>query len=1192
MSRLARALRWLVLSMLLGGFLLAGALAFLLYSEAGLKWALARVAPPLGMSYAHVEGTLAGGFRLGAVRLAGAGVTMTSVGGRLEAIALLGRRVEIARLRVEGLALETEPPAAGQAPSWPFPLRLPALSAPLPVRIADLTLAGEWQGAPLRIVGNLELGVAGLRLQALEIAALGLALRAEGRVGGDPFAADLGFTLAEGPLPAALSGRVQGDLGGLMLSAELPIGGTLALALRGERLNEKDPMISLRLHGTSLDPARLHPGWARGPLDLDVSADLAETRLALRARATVGAQALALSAAGTLAADRLLLDALRLEAAPWLTLTGEGELAFDASLRFAGSLALYAPPPVAAALEGALRVSGTFADAAFDWQGRLAAPGGESALSLRGRVASHRLELSSLSLAHPAGGLTMTGVLDFAERLALDLAAQLDRLSLPHLGLPVAGVVSARMSAAAVAGAGEPRIAARIEPLSGAIAGQRLSGRAVMEWAGGEGAAEVDLALGEGRLLLRLRSEDRGLSGRLQARSLVWPPLFGALDAEGELLGSWSQPDWRLRLRLAEATVGKLRLGGVVLKAFGSGDQPGEALLRTERVAVGDVALGALAASLIGRGEDLLLAAELGGPEGRIALALAGKGVGDAWAGRIERFELARGGRALALAAPARFLVGAGGSGRLGPLCLEGDASLCLEAWRARDGLFASARLEGLPVEAFAGWLPEPWGALAGRLAAEIELAPWPSGRLALRFLPSAWPGEGPPPLAALSASASFSPESIAAEGSFEPGGSFRLSARATAAGWNGSAAAAIDLAPFAPLLPEVAGLKGRLQATWSGAFDAPEAATLRLTVEDLSAELRAFGSRLELARLALAGDLAEALIEGSGRLGAGEFTLEGRAAPLRRHVRLLLRGERLKLIDRPELALELSPEVELELASDGARLQGRVAVPRGRIDLSRFEAAEPISRDVVIAGEASAAAWPLTADLLLSVGPEVVLRGFGLDARLSGALALRERPGQPTAGFGALEAEGGFAAYGTRLDLRRGRLIFAGPLDAPVLDLRAERVIEDGPLVAVEARGAALAPEIRLTAVPPLPEEEILAYLVTGRPLARLRSGEGASLAQAAAALGTLGGDLLARRLGERLGLDLAFAQDTEGAATVTAGRQLSPRLFLGYGFALDGSGQRLILRYRLGPRWRAEVESGAELRARLQFESDRRDP
>jgi translocation and assembly module TamB len=160
-------------------------------------------------------------------------------------------------------------------------------------------------------------------------------------------------------------------------------------------------------------------------------------------------------------------------------------------------------------------------------------------------------------------------------------------------------------------------------------------------------------------------------------------------------------------------------------------------------------------------------------------------------------------------------------------------------------------------------------------------------------------------------------------------------------------------------------------------------------------------------------------------------------------------------------------------------------------------------------------------------------------------------------------------------------------PLDNPALDIRAQREIDEV-TVGVQVRGTALAPQLTLWSEPSLDQAEQLSYLVLGRPLRSASQADGAQLSQAAAAFG---GNLLAQRLGARMGLDEVGVADSRalGGAALTVGKFLSPRLYVSYGVALFGSGQVVTFKYLLSRVWSVQIDSGTENRAALNYRLER---
>src|SRR5690606_31200430 len=113
------------------------------------------------------------------------------------------------------------------------------------------------------------------------------------------------------------------------------------------------------------------------------------------------------------------------------------------------------------------------------------------------------------------------------------------------------------------------------------------------------------------------------------------------------------------------------------------------------------------------------------------------------------------------------------------------------------------------------------------------------------------------------------------------------------------------------------------------------------------------------------------------------------------------------------------------------------VTVPRMNLDLAGLLGdlgtnAVAVSRDVVIVktaeGEDAQAlqaqeSLPLNVNVMLVLGEEVKLQGFGLDARLNGDLTLEQTPNRPLLVYGELGIpEGSYEIYNQRLNTRDGR--------------------------------------------------------------------------------------------------------------------------------------------------------------------------
>jgi translocation and assembly module TamB len=176
----------------------------------------------------------------------------------------------------------------------------------------------------------------------------------------------------------------------------------------------------------------------------------------------------------------------------------------------------------------------------------------------------------------------------------------------------------------------------------------------------------------------------------------------------------------------------------------------------------------------------------------------------------------------------------------------------------------------------------------------------------------------------------------------------------------------------------------------------------------------------------------------------------------------------------------------------------------------------------------------------------------------------------------GTLEVGGRYTAYGQKLDITRGRLVWSNSAIAdPLLDIRAEREVADV-TAGIDVTGHASNPQAEVWTDPATDQSEALAYLALGRPLSSASSDESRQLDAASAAL-SAGGSLLASQLGAKIGLDEAGVLESRalGGSVFGVGKYLSPKLYVGYGVSLLGTGQVLTLKYLLRKGFDIEIES-----------------
>jgi translocation and assembly module TamB len=559
-----------------------------------------------------------------------------------------------------------------------------------------------------------------------------------------------------------------------------------------------------------------------------------------------------------------------------------------------------------------------------------------------------------------------------------------------------------------------------------------------------------------------------------------------------------------------------------------------------------------------------------------------------------------------------------GGNGALSNACLSatGGGSLCANADWPRRGLDVTARQ--LPLTLATPWLPErtdgrPW-LLRGEIALDAQLRPVGNAWRGNARVTSAGGGlrnserarRELVSYANLSLEALFDPQRITMTLGSVVNDDGRLDAR-IATGWD----------DYAPLSGEVALRTDAL--TWmellspdivepTGLLEGRIALGGTRAQPSLGGQARLSNFATEMPALAIAltnGDVrldalpdGTARIAGSVRSGEGTLRIDGSLGWRGEDTPLVLNvtGTNVLASDTRDVRAVIDPDVVVRYqAGQPLNITGTVRVPSARLDLERLDEGVSRSPDVVVLDPVDptrGVETPVALDLTL-VLPEdaVALSGFGLVGAIDGQLRVRQTPGTEMRATGTLDVSGRYTAYGQKLAISRGDLTWSNsPIADPLLDIRAEREVGDV-TAGIQVGGRATAPTAEVWANPAMDESEALAYLALGRPISTASNEEGKQLNAASAAL-SAGGSLLASQLGARIGLDDAGVMEsrTLGGSVFGVGKYLSPKLYVGYGVSLLGTGQVLTLKYLLRKGFDIQIESSTvENRGSVNWRKER---
>ena len=1244
--RRRRIWRWLAVSVLALPLLLALILLWMLKTGSGRDVALAQVGrflPPDALSWRAAEGSLIGGLVLHDVRYAADGVTVALARAELDVAggALLTGDVHVRRLLLVDGRVELPVSQDDDAPppeQIQLPGSLPDLVLPVNVRVDALEARNiaVVQGSEsvfvlhsLSTAATLVNGALGLRGLMLDSDRIGLTLEAAidtARNWASDVKLDANLALEDVPsLPLSLS--LRGDLDDLALEARADTGETTVLHLNA-RGGLPNPAWSLQLDAPQLLPERLGMSGEAMQVVLRGEGDMGEARIS--GRFTQGALDLAL------APSQLSYRNTTLSLAPLALAIREGTVEVSGEVGFSRAdpdLALSlawqditlpgadGAPPVR--LHGQASVTGPLEAYALTLDGVFMRGEDQARVTLQGQGSTRDLVLRAVDAQLPGGSLKAHGHLAWEPLIEAALDAQLQAFDPSYFVPDLPGAIDARLVLRGGIGDAGPHGELTLEDLSGHLRERALGGSArVTADQDGHGAGEAALRLGESRL----RAQGRW-GEALDIDLALDPLLLGDLlpEARGKATG-------RISLRGSrDAPVLSAQLDGAELHVEG---QDIERLrLRAEvtawdrgtiSVEAGDVMLGGQRVetlSLSAEGSRAQHAAVLAasGPLGEFGLDLSGAldARGKLWRGSVSDLHLEPAERtAWRLREPAELSYALNdGALALSRMCLDAaPASLCAHIRTRGAASEGEVELQGLDLSELdpllAAVLEQP-AALSGQLAAKATFARNANGaitaeasatlpRMSMKLDPGS--ERALLDLSDVQLNAALDPAQarVRLDAVASDSGHIRANlAMETPMQDDGALAGQVDL-----LLPDLLALElftdqvvdplGRVEGRLviGGMRSAPQLDGA-LDLVDFSAELPALGIAPREGRITLSSSNArEAQLAGSLLLGEGRVAIDGRfdlAAEGGPSGKVNIVGENLTVMQVPEAHVRASPDVRLELGKGALKVRGSVVVPFARIDLERLESVTTPSSDVVIVDAAqTGGGLAIDTDVSVTLGESVRMNGFGLKGTLAGKLRVRDRPGRATTARGAIEVGGAYKAYGQDLTITRGHVAWAStPIDMPTLDIRAQRKI-DAVTVGVQVRGTALVPELTLWSDPAMEQAEQLSYLVLGRPLRSASQADGAQLTQAAAALG---GNLLAKNLGARMGLDEVEVADNRalGGAALTVGMHLSPRLHVSYGVALFGSGQVVTFKYLLSRLWNIQIDSGTENRAALNYRLER---
>ena len=238
------------------------------------------------------------------------------------------------------------------------------------------------------------------------------------------------------------------------------------------------------------------------------------------------------------------------------------------------------------------------------------------------------------------------------------------------------------------------------------------------------------------------------------------------------------------------------------------------------------------------------------------------------------------------------------------------------------------------------------------------------------------------------------------------------------------------------------------------------------------------------------------------------------------------------------------------------------------------------LSKDVKFVQEErlQAQAFQLKTDLNVSIGPNLSFSGFEASGQLKGSLQIKNDVDKPFFANGEIDfTNSKYRGYGQRLDVRRGRLLFLGPLDMPKIDLEAVRQVADT-TVGLKAYGNAKNPQITPFSEPSLPDNDIIYMLVTGSKIGQNTTrSQDQMVAYALLASSVKVGEKSISETAEKIGVSDFNIGSSDNSDLLLSG-YLNPALYLEYGVNVLGDANAFKLRWDFTKQFSLEFISGIQ--------------
>ncbi|NNC68871.1 MAG: hypothetical protein HKN83_12640, partial [Gammaproteobacteria bacterium] len=276
--------------------------------------------------------------------------------------------------------------------------------------------------------------------------------------------------------------------------------------------------------------------------------------------------------------------------------------------------------------------------------------------------------------------------------------------------------------------------------------------------------------------------------------------------------------------------------------------------------------------------------------------------------------------------------------------------------------------------------------------------------------------------------------------------------------------------------------------------------------------------------------------------------------------------GDNFQAVYLPDKSLVLSPKLAISGGYSAVDIQGEIGIPSANLVLKELpKGAVTKTRDEVFVSEIDEEVelpnknrLDVTGKIQIKLGEDVHFAGKGIKTDLAGDLEVQLNSKKIPTGQGVLKFNNAsYQVLGQTLDISSGKMLFAGPLNNPELDVKVTRKVKDV-TAGMFIEGSVKKPQTRVFSNPAMSDGNALSYLISGRPLNEASGSQNSLIAKAALSLGVDNSASLNQQIASTVGLDeLNVGGGDEGleSTSLILGKYLSPKLYISYAYGLFSS-------------------------------------